>query len=86
MGSEVTTLAQTTEEESEVTTQVQTTEEESEATTLVQTTGEVTTPRRVTMVEEPAHKPWLKKGISKIFKWFKFIPKVIHKKKHLIFH
>ncbi|XP_038054105.1 uncharacterized protein LOC119726473 [Patiria miniata] len=58
----------------------------SEATTQAQTTEEATTPRLVTMLEGPIHKPWLKKGISKVFKWFKFIPKVIHKKKHLIFH
>ncbi|XP_022101269.1 uncharacterized protein LOC110984930 [Acanthaster planci] len=70
---------------------------QSEAPTLetttegAETTEEASTSRPLTTVadrgvDESTKKPWLKKGISKVFKWFKWIPKVIHKKKHLIFH
>ena len=64
---------------------------QSETTTPVEeTTAEETTPRPVTMVAnrggEAAKKPWIKKGIAKVFKLLKWVPKVIHKKKHLIFH
>ena len=57
-----------------------------ETTAAAEATEELEVPMVTEVGDRANKKPWLKTGIVKVFKWLKGLPKILHKKKHHIFH